>query len=110
MKRLIKRPLKALWRWTHPLRRPVVRKVEALLARSIAQASLTAPHFHVTCNGRVTEETGVLMDFVVRELVRLQDQVDRLQQSVEDLAPRAAGLSVVNGLDGDETVARSAAG
>lgn len=107
MKRLIKRPLKAIWRWTHPVRRPFVRKAEALLARSFAHAPVPQPHVHVACNCRVNEETGVLMDFMVREMVRLQDQIERLQQAVEDLAPSGKGLSVVNG---DEPVARSAAG
>ena len=107
MKRLIKWPLKVVWRWTAPLRRPIVRKLEAFLARAYAQAPIPHPHIHIACNGRVTEETGVLMDFLVRELVRLQDQVERLQQTVENLAPSGTALSVVNG--GDPR-ARSAAG
>ncbi len=110
MKRLIKRPLKAFWRWTHPLRRPFTRKAEAFLARAVAQAPIPAPHVHVGCNCRVNEETSVLMDFMVRELVRLQDQVERLQVAVEDLAPAGASFHVVNGVEGDEVVTRSAAG
>jgi hypothetical protein len=87
MKRLIKRPLKAIWRWTAPARRPFVRKAEAFLARAYAQAPIPAPHVHLTCNCRVTEETSLLMDYMVRELVRLQTQVERLQEAVDDLSP-----------------------
>lgn len=110
MKRLLKRPLKAFWRWTHPLRRPLVRKAEAFLARAYANAPIPAPHVHVDCHCRVTEETGVLMDFMVRELVRLQDQVERLHLTVEDLAPAAACLSLVHGLDAEDNIDRSVAG
>ena len=107
MKSLLKRPLKALWRWTHVLRRPIVRKAEAFLARAYAKAPIPAPHIH--CHCRVTEETGVLMDFMVRELVRLQDQVDRVHQAVDDLAPASASLSVVHGLGDDDRETRSVA-
>ena len=46
------------------------------------------------------------MDLMVRELVRLQKQLDQLQQSVEDLAPVKTGLAVV----GDESESGSCAG
>jgi hypothetical protein len=107
MKRLIKLPIKVIWRLTHPLRRPVVRRVENLIRRCAVQPP---PQVHVVC--RVPEETGLIMDHMVRELVRLQTQLDRLQQMVEDLLPSATNLSVVGSLDGedDEGLARSAAG
>ena len=108
MKSLIKRPLKAVWRWTHPLRRPVLRKVEAFLARTYAQA-VPSPHVHVACNCRVNEDTSVLMDFLVRELVHLQDQVESLRETVADMSQEGRGLTVVNGPDALEH-ARSAAG
>jgi hypothetical protein len=62
-----------------------MRRVEQFIARSVPQAS--------AC--RVSEETGLLMDLMVRELVRLQKQLDQLQQSVDDLAPVKAGLVVM---------------
>jgi hypothetical protein len=110
LKRLIKRPFKALWRWTSVLRRPIARKAEAFLIRAYMHAPIPAPHVHVGCNCRVNEETGVLMDFMVRELVRLQDQVERLQYAVVELAPTGSAFHVVNGLEADDAVTRSVAG
>jgi hypothetical protein len=85
MKRLFRRALKAIWMRTHPIRHPLMRKLEDLIARSTPR---TPP-----C--RVSDETGLLMDLMVRELVRLQKQVDAIQQAVEDLAPGKPGLAVV---------------
>jgi hypothetical protein len=96
MMSLLKRPLRALWVWTYPLRRPLTKRIEDLIARSAPQIP--------AC--RVSEETGLLMDLMVRELVRLQKQLDHLQQSVEDLAPLKTGLAVVS----DEPESRSYAG
>jgi hypothetical protein len=94
--RFLKRPLRAVWVWTYPLRRPLTKRIEELIARSTPQMP--------AC--RVSEETGLLMDLMVRELVRLQAQIDQLQQAVEDLAPVKAGLAVVV----DESESRSYAG
>jgi hypothetical protein len=75
MKQLIKACLKTLWRWTNPLRRPFERKIDAYLARYLRPAER-----------RVTDESNMLMDHVVRELVRLQRQIDLLHQAIEELA------------------------
>src|SRR6185312_11031777 len=99
MKRLMKRPFKAIWRLTHPVRRPIVRKLEAFLARSYALGPVAPHHVHVSCDCRVAEETSLLMDYMVRELVRLQSQVERLQQAVDDLTPATTALSVVCGAE-----------
>jgi hypothetical protein len=98
---MVKRPIKAVWRWTAPLRRPVVARFEAMLRRCCDR-----PH---VCN--VTAETTLLMDHLVRELVRLQKQVDDLRSAVEALTPATTGLSVVGGIDHDrEPGSRSVAG
>jgi hypothetical protein len=76
MKRLVNRGLKAVWRRTEPLRRPILRKLESFLRRALQP----------TESGLVTE-TDVLMDHVIRELVRLQYQVDALQQTIIELLP-----------------------
>jgi hypothetical protein len=114
MKRLIKRPLRAIWRMTHPVRRPIVRKLEAFLARTYAQAQapMPQPHVHVACNCRVTEETSLVIDYMVRELVRLQIQVDRLEQVLDDRSPSHTSFSVVLGADADgkERLSHSQAG
>lgn len=76
MKRLVKRMLKAVWRRTEPLRRPILHKLVSFLRRALQP----------TESGLVTE-TDVLMDHVIRELVRLQYQVDALQQTILELLP-----------------------
>ena len=106
MKRLIKFSLRAVWRLALPLRRPVIRRLDELIRRNSVQPP---PQIHVACH--VPEETGLIMDHMVRELVRLQNQVNVLQQMIEDLVPLSTNLSVVGSLDGDdEEVSRSAAG
>jgi hypothetical protein len=99
MKRLIKRPLKMVWRWTAFVRRPVQARIEAMLVRCCNRP----PHCHVS------DETGLVMDHLVREVIRLQKQVESLHQAVEDLAIPSGGLSVVGGLEGEGTESRDAA-
>lgn len=88
MKRLIKSTLKGLWRLTQPLRRPVARKCEAFLTRCL-RSNEQYP----------TEETNALMDHVVRELVRLQRQVDYLQQTLEDLSAARDGVAIAGEIE-----------
>ena len=76
MKKLAKRGLKAIWRMMEPLRRPVMRKLENFMRRCL-----------VNSDPGLTDETNVLMDHVVRELVRLQCQVESLERTVLELLP-----------------------
>ncbi len=76
MKRQIKRLLKAAWRSTVPIRRPILAKVEQFLRRCLTGAGQGLPN-----------ETDVLMDHMVRELVRLQRQVEALELAVLDRLP-----------------------
>jgi hypothetical protein len=79
MKRFIKRLLKAAWRSTEPIRAPIVRKLENFLRRAL-----------LTTDSALLGETDVLMDHVIRELVRLQCQVESMQQIlVEYIAAQA---------------------
>lgn len=98
MKRLTKRVLKALWRRTSFIHRPLIERYQAMIVRCCA--SVRPVH---VCH--VTPETNLLMDHLVRELFRLQTQVEQLQLSVEDLGHARGGLSVVG-----ESSPRSAAG
>jgi hypothetical protein len=87
MKRLVKRVLKAAWRSTEPLRRPIQYKLENFLRRALqpAEAGLLG-------------ESDVLMDHVIRELVRLQCQVEALQQTLmEYLATQAPETPAIAG-------------
>ena len=107
MKRLMRHAFKAIWRLALPLRRPIIRRLDELIRRNAIQPP---PQVHLACH--VRDETGLMMDHMVRELVRLQSQVNRLQQTIEDLVPATTSLSVVGSLDGDddEVEGRFAAG
>ena len=90
MKTLIKAPLQAIWRWTFPLRRPVIIKISSFIERSVPRPV----HY---CH--VSDETGLVMDHMVRELIRLQQQVEHLHTLIEEhsstLGP--SSLTVVGG-------------
>jgi hypothetical protein len=76
MKRLVKRALKAAWRSTESLRRPILSKLERFLRRCL-----------VPTDASQLNETDVLMDHVVRELVRLQCQVEALHDAIVEGLP-----------------------
>jgi hypothetical protein len=87
MKRLVGRGLKAVWRATEALRRPILRKLEAFITRCVRAAAPPPPPADVTPS-QEPSETDVLMDHIVRSLVRMQSQIDALEQAVlERLAP-----------------------
>jgi hypothetical protein len=86
MKRLAKRVLKAIWRSTVPLRRPILAKLDQFLRRCLDPSVRGVPN-----------ETDVLMDHVVRELVRLQRQVESLEQAVLELLPQHRQAPAVAG-------------
>jgi hypothetical protein len=87
IKQLAKRALNLGWTFTRPLRRPFANKLHRFLDRCFQQS------------GRhLTEESNVLMNHMIRELVRLQHQVELLQQSVDDLSQSTA-LHVVRADD-----------
>lgn len=91
MKQLIKKIAKAAWRGTRPIRQPFLRKFEAYLSRCLRPTEQLLAH-----------ETNTLMEHVVRELVRLQRQVDHLQQTVEELAPESGNLAIAGGIAPEE--------
>ena len=89
MKRLLKKPAKLIWRMTRPIRVPIMRKFDATITRIFAQ---NRNLLHV-CH--VTEETSLLMDHMVRELVRLQAKVESLQATIEEHSSSGTTLSIV---------------
>lgn len=97
MKRLVKRVLKALWRATAPLRRPFLRKIEGFLTRCLRPTEAL-----------LANEANVLMDHVVRELVRLQRQVEGLQQAIEDLTLATAGPAIAGEIEPEDGSERPA--
>jgi hypothetical protein len=91
MKRLVKRGLKAVWRWTIPLRRPILSKLEQFLRRCLDPSVRGVPN-----------ETDVLMDHVVRELVRLQRQVEALEQAIIGLLPPHETPAIAGEIEPDD--------
>jgi hypothetical protein len=96
IKRIVKGGLKVLWDATRPLRRPFVRKFQSFLERCLQNSGR-----------QLTDETNLLMSHLIRELVRLQRQVELLQEAVEQRADASGSLSVVRE---DEDEARRKAG
>jgi hypothetical protein len=90
MKRLVKSAARRAWGWTSPVRRPANRKATALVAGVIEPALRDEVHPRLdhlirgqstlrTEVGTYRNETNLLLDSLVREVSRLQDQVETLQ-------------------------------
>jgi hypothetical protein len=90
MKRLVKSAARRAWRWTSPVRRPASRKATAFVAGVIEPALREEVHPRLdhlvrgqsilrTEVGTYRNETNLLLDSLVREVSRLQDQVETLQ-------------------------------
>ena len=122
MKRLLKRFLKGCWRMTAPIRHPVVRRLDAKLGRLITgaiQSQVMPPVVdglehsrhafwriehalqvaQVTAE-RNTTEIDLVLNGLIREIARLQHQVEALQDQVEAVTYIRNGLTLVDG-DGD---------
>jgi hypothetical protein len=127
MKRLLKSVARSGWRLTGPIRRPIGRKVDAKLARVVAttvdaivreqiQAQLHPWLDAIEQNiwqGRGqanahADETNLTLDSLVREIGRLQMQVEVLQQLLSDHSERPGGLSIVG--DGEPFEGRAKVG
>lgn len=79
MKRHVKRVLRAGWNATFPLRRPFLVRLEAFFRRCMPNSA----------------EATIVMDHVVRELLRLQEQVDYLQSTLEEMRAERETLTIV---------------
>jgi hypothetical protein len=124
MKSLIKRSLRAAWRALAPLRRPIARRVEARLAafleatvrpmvveeierrvrpsldatRSVVRENFGRTDDVVQFLRRSAQEDTLLLDSLVRELTRLQLQVEALRQIVDDRDAMSDGDSATERL------------
>ena len=85
MKRHVKRMLRAGWNATFPLRRPLAVRLEVFLRGCM-------PHI---------PDSTIVLDHVVRELLRLQEQVDYLQATVEEMRAEREMLTIVRPSDHD---------
>jgi hypothetical protein len=127
MKRFIKRVLKALWRATSPVRRPLMARFDARVSGLIAgtvnarmmptlvEALAISGHRLERIEGALAradrsatalaEEIDLVLNGLSREVFRMQVQLDSLRQAVADGAREAGGLSIVEE-SGEETPVR----
>src|ERR1700730_10494443 len=99
MKRLIKRMLKAMWQKTAFLRRPITRRVEHrfnVMLQRVIETNLagTLERFE-NKNNCLVYDVNLALNSVVRELARLQREVETLQQMLEESTTHRSGLSIV---------------
>ena len=73
----MKRSLRALWRLTRPVRRPIQSKLEAFLAGCVARALQSDNPTRA-----LADEVNLVLDAVVAEQFRLQARVEELQRIV----------------------------
>src|SRR4051812_29013243 len=118
MKRIIKGILKALWRATSPVHRPLIARFDArvsgliegaVISRMtpvIIQALTVSEHRLERIEGTLaraddsvaalSEELDLVLNGMSREVFRLQAQVEMLRRSLADHSPIVAGgLSIV---------------
>jgi len=76
MKLLFKKLARTLWRISAPVSRPVIRKFDHHMMQLLGSLSLRA---------EAPANLDLALSSVVRELARLQIQVEILQQQIDDL-------------------------
>ena len=76
MKRLFKKLARSLWRISAPVSRPVIRKFDHHMMQLLGSFSQRA---------EAPANLDLALSSVVRELARLQIQVEILQQQIDDL-------------------------
>jgi hypothetical protein len=108
MKRFLKSVLKSLWAWTAPVRCPLMHKVDHHLARLVAETvgpyttRLEGPIERIEASVNVgrhvvehqNADANLLLDGLVREIARLQMQIEALRESIE-AAEAQRSLSIV---------------
>jgi hypothetical protein len=121
MKRLIKRILKPIWRMTAPIRRPVMRKMDgkihSMVACSIRAEVLPTIEASLAASARVLErleasvgvanhtaqtmacDMDLMLGSVIREVARLQAQVDAIDEFVARAVSPGHSLSLIDGDD-----------
>lgn len=101
MRRLLKSVLRAMWRSTLPFRRPFLRKVNDYLARSLHPTERLLAE-HLGASRALADETTILMDQIIRELVRVRRQVEELQQAVDELSGSQTGPTIAGEIEASE--------
>jgi|SRR5579885_1917529 hypothetical protein len=81
MKRLFKRMARPLWRMTGPVRRPLLRKFDDHMMQLLRPLAPLQPMMPPAAPA----DLHLVLNSVVRELARLQMQVEALQQQIDEL-------------------------
>lgn len=111
MKTWLMRPWKALWKSMAAVRRPLIRKFDNHIRHQIS-AALDGPSQELTAAVRqamaqhreALEEINLFNESIVREVVRMQNQLEHVQSAIADLSDSGAQnqpaiLSVFKDLD-----------
>jgi hypothetical protein len=88
MKRLLKKLAKSLWRISAPIRRPAIRKFDHHMIELFSSFSLRdrdPANLERARHEVAPANLDLALSSVVRELARLQIQVEVLQQQIDDL-------------------------
>jgi hypothetical protein len=110
MKKLIKRVLKALWRATGPIRRPLQSRIEGVAGRALTEglAAEVQPQLRrIEASGNhanaLAYEMNLALNSLVREVARLQIQIELLEQEIRD-GSRGRGLSLLADVEDDDAM------
>jgi hypothetical protein len=116
MKRIIKSIARRVWRALDPLRRPLLRKFTYQVNRSVIPDVEDRLDRHTkVVLGRLepiearckyaeafVQELSLVLDSMVRELTRLQSQVEGLHERIEELSPGAPLVRFDGGGESDD--------
>lgn len=116
MKRMIKSVVRSGWRLTGPIRRPLGRKLDSKLTHAVAIVvdSIVREQIQAQIHPRLdgldlnvwqgrgeanahATEVNLTLDSLVREIGRLQMQIESLQDLLAEREATGEGLSVVDG-------------
>jgi hypothetical protein len=78
MRQWVKSVLRRLWRLTSPLRRPIFRKLDSYLAAQL-QRQLKPMGHDIAEQGVELRDLGLCAENTIRELIRLQLQLEAIQ-------------------------------
>lgn len=95
MKRFLKAILSACWRWTAPVRGPLVRRFDAHLAAAVAPAIRVEPPPRV--DESLLREVDLALNSLIREVVRLQMQLEALRPADEQVEGEPGSLKLLAG-------------
>jgi hypothetical protein len=92
MKRMIKNMIRSLWRISAPVHRPIIRKFDQHMMH-LLQPFARAPEPVRVHSEPPPVDLVLVLNSLVRELARLQVQVDHLQQQINDLPSSDRGAA-----------------